>query len=174
MKKIIECGTFQGYNKHTRKKEKACRACKDAYNLKQNIWRSKNPKKTKKYHAKYYALNSEKEKQRVKKHYQLNLEQASTRVRVRRARRLGNGFVAYSKFDVLETYGTKCYVCMEEIDLDASRRPGYEGWQSGLHIDHLVPISQGGADILENVRPTHGLCNLKKSTKTNYLKSRSN
>jgi len=31
-----------------------------------------------------------------------------------------------------------------------------------LHIDHLVPLAKGGSDTLENVRPAHGICNLRK------------
>jgi len=32
----------------------------------------------------------------------------------------------------------------------------------GLHIDHVMPLSKGGPDTLENVRPAHGSCNVKK------------
>ena len=61
-------------------------------------------------------------------------------------------------------YGTCCYLCDKEIDLTAPRQSGAEGWETSLHIDHLVPISKGGSDSLDNVRPTHGQCNLKKGS----------
>jgi 5-methylcytosine-specific restriction endonuclease McrA len=31
-----------------------------------------------------------------------------------------------------------------------------------LHIDHVYPLSKGGLDTLENVRPSHGKCNIVK------------
>jgi len=40
-------------------------------------------------------------------------------------------------------------------------------WHSpGLQIDHVIPIVKGGPDTLNNVRPAHGLCNIKKKDKT--------
>lgn len=64
---------------------------------------------------------------------------------------------------VIEAYGSICYLCDGKIDMSASMAVGEEGWQLGLHIDHVLPRRFGGGDSLENLRPTHGLCNLKKS-----------
>jgi 5-methylcytosine-specific restriction endonuclease McrA len=69
----------------------------------------------------------------------------------------------YSELQVINKYGTKCYICNQEINFNAPRRVGLKGWEIGLHIDHFIPISKGGLDVLENVRPAHGLCNIKKS-----------
>lgn len=33
------------------------------------------------------------------------------------------------------------------------------------HLDHIVPLSKGGAHSAKNVQLTHPLCNLKKSNK---------
>jgi 5-methylcytosine-specific restriction endonuclease McrA len=49
--------------------------------------------------------------------------------------------------------------------MKASRKVGSKNWEKSLHIDHLIPISKGGSDTLENVRPTHALCNLKKGNR---------
>jgi len=51
------------------------------------------------------------------------------------------------------------------IDLSAPRQCGKPGWDNGLHIDHLYPLSKGGSDNLDNVRPAHGRCNVIKSAK---------
>lgn len=64
---------------------------------------------------------------------------------------------------VIETYGTVCYLCDGQIDMNAPMGVGEDGWQLGLHIDHVIPRKFGGDDSLENLRPAHGLCNLKKS-----------
>ena len=68
----------------------------------------------------------------------------------------------YSDQQVLETYGTNCHICSLPIDLDAPRKTGDPGWEKGLHIDHVYPLSKGGLDTLENVRPAHGKCNVIK------------
>lgn len=68
----------------------------------------------------------------------------------------------FSRADVVKVYGTDCHICGEPIDLDAPMRVGQPGWETGLHIDHKVPISLGGGHTLDNCRPSHGLCNLSK------------
>ena len=83
---------------------------------------------------------------------------------VRKSRILENGFSYYSLTQVLVTYGKNCHICNQPIDLKASRRVGVGDWLLGLHIDHLIPIAKGGPDTLENVRPSHAICNLKKGT----------
>lgn len=34
-----------------------------------------------------------------------------------------------------------------------------------LHIDHIVPLCQGGSSHPENLQATHGVCNLRKGGK---------
>ncbi len=54
-----------------------------------------------------------------------------------------------------------CYLCGEEI-------PKGEG-----HLDHVIPISRGGSHTADNLRATHGYCNLRKGTRTaeEYMES---
>jgi 5-methylcytosine-specific restriction endonuclease McrA len=68
----------------------------------------------------------------------------------------------YTEAQVLELYGTDCHICSLPIDLDAPRSAWYEGWEMGLQVDHIQPISKQGPDTLSNVRPSHGVCNNKK------------
>ena len=107
--------------------------------------------------------NPEKNAESQKKFRENHPEVSREHKRRRRARKHENGYEKYLEQQVLETYGVICHVCFEEIDLEAPRQVGLQGWQKGFHIDHLVPISKGGPDTLENVRPAHGICNLKKS-----------
>lgn len=103
---------------------------------------------------------------RVQKEIILNAQKIQARKLgdLRRLRILENGFSYYSLTQVLTTYGKDCHICHTTIDLKASRRVGVGNWLLGLHIDHLVPIAKGGPDTLENVRPSHAICNLKKGT----------
>lgn len=149
MKAPAKCGTRSGYNRHLRLKEEVCQDCRSAQNL---------------YDRNRFYENPEIKRERNKKHR--NPEKRRSAWRKRNALINGNRVEKYSDKDVLEIYGTCCYLCEKEIDLNASRRTGMgENWEVGLNIDHVVPISLGGPDTIENVRPTHVLCNIKKGNR---------
>lgn len=86
----------------------------------------------------------------------------------RRARKFGVDSEWYSPQQVLEAYGTDCHICDGPIDLDAPRGTGKLGWEMGLQIDHVIPLSKGGPDVMDNVRPAHGYCNNVKNASTEY------
>lgn len=73
-----------------------------------------------------------------------------------------NGFEFYNTDDVLRKWGYDCHICNEPIDFKAPRQCGDPGWERGLHLDHVLPISKGGADVLDNVKPAHAKCNVYK------------
>ena len=109
--------------------------------------------------------NLEKARLSARQYNARNLDKHREIERQRRAAKANNGFEEYTEQQVLDLYGDNCHICNEPIDLQAQKRPGREGWKRGLHIDHLVPIAKGGSDSLANVRPAHGLCNIKKGSK---------
>ena len=122
-------------------------------------WEDKNPN----YYQEYYRKNEEHIRARVKKWGEENPELKASYDRKRRAIKYATRTEVYTDTEVLEKWGTICYLCDEEIDLTVSGRPGYElGWEKGLHLDHVVALVSGGTDTLDNVRPTHAICNLKK------------
>ena len=67
------------------------------------------------------------------------------------------------QFNITYDYGTDCYLCGDPIDFAAPRQVGDPGWEKSLHIDHVIPKKFGGPDDIENLRPAHGLCNVRKS-----------
>ena len=85
--------------------------------------------------------------------------------RRRRARKYAVAHEPYSEADVLEKWGTCCHLCGEEVDLNAPRSVGVVGWERGLHLEHVVDLALGGSDTLDNVKPSHGKCNLRKPKK---------
>ena len=114
---------------------------------------------------KWREENSEHMKFLQKEWYRKNPGEASRSVMRRRAKKRSNGYEKYSDKDVIEMYGIVCYLCNKEIDITLSRKVGSERWRESLQIDHVIPVSKGGPDFLNNVRPTHALCNnLKNDT----------
>ena len=61
---------------------------------------------------------------------------------------------------ILEAYGYICYLCNEPIDMKLPRTS-----KRGATVDHVLPLSRGGSDELENLRLTHWSCNRAKSNK---------
>lgn len=61
---------------------------------------------------------------------------------------------------VVREYGESCHICSEVIDLSLPRTSRF-----GLTIDHVIPLSKGGSDEMENLRPAHWICNNRKSDK---------
>lgn len=59
---------------------------------------------------------------------------------------------------ILARDGSVCHICRTAIDL-ALRFPH----PLSLTIDHFIPISAGGSDEMENLRPAHLSCNVFKS-----------
>jgi 5-methylcytosine-specific restriction endonuclease McrA len=46
--------------------------------------------------------------------------------------------------------------------MDAPRRIGVPGWSKGLHVEHVIALANGGLHSLDNCRPAHGICNVRK------------
>ena len=109
--------------------------------------------------------NLDKHREYNRKSYQKDPAKAQMRVRKRKIQMMGTGVKEYTLDQVLEEYGLVCYLCEMDIDLTLPRKIGVEGWEYGLHLDHVTPISKGGSDCLENVAPTHAICNLNKRGK---------
>jgi 5-methylcytosine-specific restriction endonuclease McrA len=140
-----------------------CKSCRSASN---KTYYEQNFERISAYQKIYNKANSEKINASKKIYREANPEAARSEARRRKAQRLENGFEIYTEGQVLNLYGSDCYLCKEPIDLEISRKPGIEGWQKSLHIDHVMPMSKGGPDTLENVRPSHAECNLIKGTRT--------
>ena len=177
------CGTFAVYQKHRRNKEQACDLCKIANNEYSKQWRLKNPDKTLKY-AKRWRENNREQYLELLKNYNKKRKPNSERVKIwqknnpekvknnlrrssnrRRAKIKNQGFEFYLEEQIFDLYGLNCHLCNLPIDFLAPRNVKKEGWQLGLHIDHVIPIANGGSDTLDNVRPSHAKCNLKKGNR---------
>lgn len=140
-----------------------CKSCQKQY--RKELYRIKIEKELKlsaDYRKNNRNIINEKARKRWKETYG-DETRAIMRATMRKRRAGINEKSPYTEEQVLAAYGNECYLCNNPIDLSAPRWTAKPGWQNGLHIDHLIPVSKGGPDTLENVRPTHGLCNTTKN-----------
>ncbi len=62
----------------------------------------------------------------------------------RRAATIGNPMTGADYTRILDTFGMVCHLCGGAIP------------EGDLHMDHVIPLSRGGAHDPENIRPAHG------------------
>jgi len=133
-----QCGTKSGYDWHTRQaKEDPCTLCREASAL---HWRQ----------------------QRQSRGTDINLRRILWRKNNPRPEQIK---WRYRQDELTDLYGTDCYLCGNEINFDAPAKVGDPGWELGFHPDHVVSLSRGGEDVIENIRPAHAYCNQKKWAK---------
>lgn len=57
----------------------------------------------------------------------------------------------WNRKHLINTYGNICHICKKPIER-----------MEEVTVDHVIPLSKGGADLLENMRPAHEKCNHDK------------
>ena len=155
------CGTDKGYQRHLYNHELSCETCLIAHREYGRKY-AKNNFKLKTYKQNQRELNPEMFRESNRKWKRNNPEKVKADKRHRRSLEHSVESQPYLLEDLLTTYGLNCYLCNEEIDLKAPRTGRDNGWEKGLHIDHVVPLSKGGNGLIKNLRPTHAQCNLRK------------
>ena len=100
---------------------------------------------------------------RVREWREANREWGLLHVGAYRARQAGNEADSFGWLELLEHWASagvrfdQCHLCGEI---------GEYGGHNGLHIDHIVPISRGGAHSMDNLRPACASCNRMKNCST--------
>jgi 5-methylcytosine-specific restriction endonuclease McrA len=160
-----KCGTPSGYVTHRNAKQEACEECKEAKRIESQAWRNSNVEKDRIAKRHWSENNKNKIQIRNKKYKIANPDKFSEWKRRRRALERGNLHEPYSVKQVLESYGSDCHLCGLKIDLKAPRTASIKGYEFGLQVDHVIPLAKGGSDNLENVRPSHAICNMRKGAR---------
>lgn len=75
----------------------------------------------------------------------------------RRAAMRGNGVEPYRYEDIFDRDGWVCQLCLKPVDPTVPRTRS-----RGATIDHVIPVSRGGADTPGNVQLAHFGCNARK------------
>lgn len=158
-------GTLAGYGAHKNHGEEPCGDCERAVKEYQANYRKENSNKMKEYQKRYREENREeiliRSRERNKIYYKNNKEQSYLRSRARRARINGAISEPYSKKEITELYGDECYLCGGVIP-DTKVRSS-----DSFSFDHVHPLSdpECPGDVVENIRPSHLVCNVMKGNK---------
>jgi len=115
-------------------------------------WRKDNPEKAKEIQQKWRESNKEKAKECQQKWQKNNPGRISHHVSLRRARKKGAaGSHTLEEWRMLKIlHGYKCAIC---------------GKEKKLTRDHIIPLTRGGSDCIENIQPLCKSCNSRKGTK---------
>ena len=76
-------------------------------------------------------------------------------------------------FEIMGDYGFQpiCKLCGQPIEINSGNQKHKEQLKNmAFSWDHQVPKSKGGSYDLENLQPTHKICNNKRGTKPLYSK----
>ena len=129
----------------------------------QRKYREENPEKVKERHRKYREENPEKVKELVRKWREENPDKVKAqRVNgsyVRRVRELNTGAPLKTKLTaggldlLIQRQDFRCASCNKDITQDN-------------HLDHMIPLSRGGTNSMDNVQYLCSVCNLTKGKKT--------
>lgn len=87
--------------------------------------------------------------------------------RKRRANTVCLWVESYTTAAVLARTESLCHLCAEEIDPTAPAT--WDEDRRGWHVDHVIPLSLGGPDCLDNAAATHQGCNNSKIAKLGSL-----
>ena len=144
------CGTPSGYQRHRRRGEQPCKPCKDASNtyskerrrVTRTQGRSKLPCGTRAAYLRHLRRNE------VPCAPCRSANNLATR---RRSKPRKHWWVLWVK------QGSLCPLCRNLLPC---------GGQA-VHVDHIIPISDGGSNDLNNLQLTHKWCNLVKGSRSN-------
>jgi 5-methylcytosine-specific restriction endonuclease McrA len=140
---------------------KGANRCKPCAILAAKIWAEKNPDRKRQNARNYVKRHPEKCKTNYQRWRQYNPEHAKLLNRrgshVRRVR-LRGGTGSYSNeewLNLLRQYDYKCLSCGHEHQ---------ETRWGRLTADHVIPISKGGSNTIDNIQPLCAHCNYTKYT----------
>lgn len=148
----------------------ACRTAKDAQRAIE--WAKSHPEATRFHKVRWAALNPDKviaarERAEPAAELRRRVYQAENADRVRawkrdresrrRALRMSATVVVFRSIDIFIRDLWTCGICREPVDQTA-RHPD----ASSPSLDHIIPLSRGGAHEPENVQLAHLSCNMRK------------
>jgi 5-methylcytosine-specific restriction endonuclease McrA len=139
---------YDGENTYWYKGARQCRTCRAANNI-NSYYRHHAERRA--YDKARWEADPDRYRAYSRKWQRENRERSNLLSRVKKQRRRRAGTLTVADWElVLEVYGPICLAC----------------GKSEVTIDHVVPVSRGGANDISNVQPLCNWCNTSKATKT--------
>lgn len=102
----------------------------------------------------YNKANSERNKERCRRWRAANPDAGSRAASIRRARKYGAPiYENINRNEIIERDASTCYLCSQVLSADE------------IQLEHVVPLSRGGAHSADNLRVSCDPCNRRKGTK---------
>ena len=181
MKVCTKCGVEQPVSQFYKRNGEPRSACKVCTNEQNRAWHKRNPEKQVQYDRKFAATKPEQAKARMERYRKANVEkirEAEKRYKKGRPRKRNREYdrayarawnaahlerrrLTQHKYRVRKLEGAIGVVTLEESRRILSRPCIYCGAQAE-HLDHVVPVSRGGAHSVGNLAPACADCNLSK------------
>ena len=122
---------------------------KELHKEKVREWNKNNRERINAQARKYYRLNKSKVKAINNKYRKNNMEKARLNRARRRAllKRARGKYTLKEWLEVCKKVNWKCVICKEE---------------KKLTIDHIIPLSKGGTNYINNIQPLCKSCNSRK------------
>ena len=138
-------------------RQRYCKPCSiTVKNEDSKAWFSAHPG----YHRQWYIKHRESELEKGKQRYNDDPDAAYAKIHKRRTRLNGNGG-SYTPKELREQFTTQDYCCYY------CHAPFFNGkLEIKFHVDHKVPVSQGGSSYISNIAIACPKCNLEKGTMT--------
>ncbi|WP_443078263.1 HNH endonuclease [Streptomyces sp. SP17KL33] len=152
-KRCTKCGEVKALKEFYKRKNRAgglesrCKECTRADSAK---WTAANRERRAELSAKWNVANRERRAELSAKWSAENPDSVATKNARRRARKRNVPHEPYSRSDIFTRWGGSCAYC------DAPAE----------HLDHVHPLSKGGADAPHNLVPACAPCNLSKGART--------
>ena len=167
MKLCTACGGVKPvdeFRRNATKRDGLSSNCKPCSRMSDLRYRSNNQDRIREYGRSYHSENAERVRVRRQRYYLENLERERERMRNwqrenrdacarnaarRRARKRSVDHAPYCRAEIFARWGGMCCYCDSPAE----------------HLDHVTPISRGGADAAPNLVPACAPCNQSKGAK---------
>lgn len=158
-RECTQCGETKLWNDFPKNKSSStgyrniCKKCHSAKNARYNreVWLPENRDRQNDYLKSYYQAHKVELNQKSREYARAHPLIDRARQRRRRAEKAGSTLVSLTQVqwrEQVEFFGNRCAYCLLELARDDQ--------------DHIVPLSQQGAHVIDNVVPVCQHCNAKK------------
>ena len=148
---------YQVHREQVKAKNQAYReAHHDEVKARNKAYERAHPEERKAYQQVYRLSHTSERKASHQAYQQAHPEEVKANGRKYRALKMGVGHRPYNVADIIARDRSICGLCGKRVT------------KADQSIDHILPLSLGGADALHNVQLAHRRCNLSKKNSARF------